>query len=135
MSCNQEKSESTDAPPPDNSTQITTDEKPLKHLKLQDLTSMEEALKVFNDTTAQIKSKTKLDAQELSEIHVITYSLEKAIAYFTDNLTGAKQEAAKKIAVIVEEIHLASENNRQEETRKHMDEYFKVAEAFKLLSK
>ena len=104
--------------------------KPVQHLKLAKLKSKDEAVKVFNETTAQIKSKSKLDATELHEIHMITYSLEKAITYFADNFTGEQQEVAKKLAVIIEEVHLASESNKSDECKKHLDEYFALATPF-----
>lgn len=105
-------------------------EKPVQHLKLADITSYDEAKKVFIETTSQIKSKTKLDAAELHEIHMITYSLEKAVAYFVENMKDEQKIAVKKIADVVELIHLGSENNRTVETKIYLEEYFKLAEAF-----
>ena len=105
-------------------------EKPVQHLVLPDVETLAEAKQVFADTTAQIKTKTKLDAAELHDIHMITYSLEKAIAYFADNMTGEKQKAAQKMAQVVELVHLGSENNRQVETKIYLEEYFKLAQSF-----
>ena len=105
-------------------------EKPVQHLKLSDITSFKEAKKVFIETTAQIRSKTKLDAAELHEIHMITYSLEKAVAYFADNMKAEQKNAARKIAEVVDLVHLGSENNRTAETKVYLEEYFKLAEAF-----
>ena len=67
---------------------------------------------------------------ELHEIHVITYSLEKAVAFFAENLSGARQETAQEMAVVVEEVHLSSENNRREETKAALDQYFALFESF-----
>ena len=103
---------------------------PVQHLKIADVTSMQDAKKIFIDKTAEIKARKKLDPAELQQIHFITYSLEKSVAYFVENLEGSRQELAKEIAIVVEEIHLSSENNRREETEKHLNEYFGLAEKF-----
>lgn len=105
----------------------TATEKPVQHLKVADVTSAIEAKKVFFETTAQIKSKKILDEQELHDIHFITYSLEKSIAYYAENLTGKSQKLAEKMAVVVEDIHINSENNRKEQTKKHLKKYFELA--------
>ena len=105
-------------------------EKPVQHLKVEDVTSMEEAENIFIEKTADIKSKKKLDHQELHQIHFITYYLEKSVAYYAENLKGEKQKLAKEIAVVVEDIHINSENNRPEETKKHLNKYFELAEKF-----
>ena len=109
---------------------VAASDGPVQHLKIADVTSMQDAKKIFIDKTAEIKARKKLDAAELQQIHFITYSLEKSVAYFAENLEGRRQELAKEIAIIVEEIHLASENNRREETEKHLNEYFGLAEKF-----
>ena len=104
--------------------------KPVQHLKIADVTSFASAKKIFIDKTAEIKSKTKLDPTELQQIHFITYSLEKAVAYFAENLKGDQQKLAMKIAEVVENVHLASENNRKSDTVKNLSEYYKLAESF-----
>ena len=104
-------------------------EKPVQHLKVADVTSMEEAKKVFNETNEKLKSKKKLDAVELHEIHMITYSTEKAVAYFAENLEGSQQKEAKEIAVVLEEVHLASQNNRKDDCAKKLADYFKKSDA------
>ena len=101
--------------------------KPVQHLKIADITSMDNAVKVFNETVAKLKAKTKFDAAELHEIHMITYSTEKAIAYFGDNLTGEQKELAKKAAIILEEVHLASESNKKEVTQMKLTEFLALA--------
>ncbi|MCO7224365.1 DUF6746 family protein [Pleionea sp. CnH1-48] len=105
-------------------------EKPVQHIKVKDVTTMQDAKKIFVEKTSDIKSKTKLDAQELQQIHFITYTLEKSVAYYAENLKGDEQKLAKEIADVVENIHISSENNRQKETKKHLDTYFKLAEKF-----
>jgi hypothetical protein len=108
-----------------------SEEGPVQHLKIAEVTSMEDAEKIFQEKTAEMKSKKKLDPLELQQIHVITYSLEKSVAYFAENLTDATgQELAKEIAVVVEDIHVNSENNRQEQTKNYLNEYFDLAKRF-----
>ena len=108
----------------------TSKEKPIQHMKVADVTSSSEAKKVMKLTTSQLKSKKKLDAVELHEIHVITYSLEKAIAYYAENAIGAQKSTAEKMAVVVEEVHLNSENNRKAQTKAALTEYFALEKAF-----
>lgn len=105
-------------------------EEPVQHLELADVTSYEEAKQVFTETTAKMQSKTKLNANELGEIHIITYSLEKAVAYFAENMEGEQKARAKIMANVVELVHLGSENNRPIETKVYLDEYFKLADTF-----
>lgn len=105
-------------------------DKPVQHLQLEDITSLDEATRVFSETTLQIQSKNKLDADELHDIHIITYSLEKAVAYFAENSTGEQQVTANKMAGVVELVHLGSENNRAAETKVYLIEYFKLADKF-----
>jgi flagellar biosynthesis component FlhA len=105
-------------------------EEPVQHLKIADVTSMKDAEKIFIEKTSEIKSKKKLDQVELQQIHIITYSLEKSVAYFVENLKGERQELAKEIAVIVEDIHISSENSRKEMTETHLNKYFDLAEKF-----
>ena len=105
-------------------------EEPVQHLKIADVTSMKEAKKIFIEKTSEIKSKKKLDQLELQQIHIITYSLEKSVAYFVEKLKGERQELAKEIAVVVEDIHISSENSRQEMTKIQLNKYFDLAEKF-----
>ena len=109
---------------------LNASEKPVQHLDLPEVTSIEEANRVFAETTAKLKQKTKLDDAELQEIHIITYSLERAIAYFAQNLVGEKQLHAEKMAELVEQVHLESENNRATSTAEYLKEYFGLAERF-----
>ena len=105
-------------------------EKPIQHLKLEDIASESKAVEVMKATTEQLRSKTTLDALELHEIHMITYSLEKALAFFAENLSGARQETAQEMALVVEEVHLNSEKNRKEATKAALEHYFAVFESF-----
>ena len=105
-------------------------EKPIQHLKLEDIATESSAVEVMQSTTEQLRAKTKLDALELHEIHMITYSLEKAVAFFAENLSGARQVIAQEMAVVVEEVHLSSENNRKDATKAALDQYFALYESF-----
>ena len=104
------------------------DEKPIQHLKLENILSLEEATTVFSKEVAFITGKEELTAGVLHEIHMSTYSLEKAVAFFMENSQGEEKSLAEEIAVIVEEIHLASENNRAEDTRGFIDQLEKLTQ-------
>ena len=75
-------------------------EEPVQHLKIADVTSMKYAKKIYIENTSESKSKKKLDQVELQQIHIITYSLEKSVAYFVENLKGERQELAKKLPLL-----------------------------------
>ena len=105
-------------------------EKPTQHLQIADVQSMEEAKEIFIDKTAEIRAKQPLNLENASQIHIITYTLEKSVAYFAENLKGEKQEQAKKIAVVVEDIHITSESNRLEELKEHLNKYFGLVDEF-----
>ena len=102
----------------------------VKHMDLPDITSYEEARKMFNQTTAQLRKKNKLDETELHEVHMITYSLEKAVAYFSQNMKDEQQASAEKMAQLVELVHLSAENNRATETEVYLQEYFELANSY-----
>lgn len=105
-------------------------EEPVQHLKIAEVTTADEAKKIFVEKTAEIKAKTKLDVKELHDIHFITYTLEQSIAYYTRNLTGERQKLAEEMAVVVEEIHIASEKNRRVAAKVHLAKYFEMADRF-----
>ena len=105
-------------------------EKPTQHLQIADVNSMAEAKEIFIDKTVEIRNKKTLNLEAASQIHIITYTLEKSVAYFAGHLTGEKQEIAKQIAVVVEDIHIASESNRLDDLQKHLDEYFDLVDKF-----
>lgn len=112
------------------SSTIQAEEKAVQHKIVADITEVEKAKSVFSNTTAELKTKQELDATQLHEIHMITYSLEKAVAYFVDSEQGQAQKDAEQLAGVVELVHIASENNRSAETRVYLDEYFKLADAY-----
>ena len=105
-------------------------EKPTQHLQVADVQSMEEAKAIFIDKTAEIRAKKPLNLENASQIHIITYTLEKSVAYFAENLKGEKQALAKEIAVVVEDIHIASESNRLEALKEHLNTYFGLVNEF-----
>ena len=105
-------------------------EKPTQHLKISNVTSMNDAKAIFLRKTLEIMDKKNISLKEASEIHVITYTLEKSVAYFAENLRGEKQSLAKQMAVVVENIHISSESNRLEKLKKHLDEYSELADKF-----
>jgi hypothetical protein len=107
-----------------------TKEEPIQHLKVPSVNSMAEAKKIFLEKTFEINSKQKLDEAELQQIHIVTYTLEKSVEYFAENLTDEKQELVKEIAVVVENIHLNSENNRKKDTKQQLIKYFELANKF-----
>lgn len=105
-------------------------EKPIQHLKLESIDNANVAKSVFIKDTQTLRQKSVLTPKVLSEIHFLTYSLEKSIAYYVYNSEGDMQKLAKEMAIVVEEIHLSSENNRGEKTRQSLDKYFSLAEKF-----
>ena len=105
-------------------------EKPTQHLQIADVQSMEEAKEIFIDKTAEIRAKQPLNLENASQIHIITYTLEKSVAYFAENLKGEKQEQAKEIAVVVEDIHITAESNRLEELKEYLNKYFGLVDEF-----
>jgi hypothetical protein len=105
-------------------------EKPTQHLKIADVSSMEDAKEIFLENTLEIRNMKNIHLEEASKIHIITYTLEKSVAYFAENLTGEKQSLAKEMAVVVEDIHLSSENNRLEKLQGHLREYFDLVDEF-----
>ncbi len=109
---------------------VESGEEPTQHLQVADVSSMEEAKTIFVDKTAEIRNKKTLGLEEASQIHIITYTLEKSVAYFAENLTGEKQDQAKEMVVVVEDIHIASEHNRLEELQKYLKRYFELVNEF-----
>ena len=57
-------------------------------------------------------------------------ALEKSVSYFVKNLIGERQSFAKEIAVVVEDIHISSENNLPKKTKVHLNKYFNLADKF-----
>lgn len=85
---------------------------------------------VVIDGTAEIAKRSAPDAVQAGEIHINTYTLEKGVAYFADNLTGERQALAREIAAVVEDIHVASERGRLDELAAHIDKYQGLIDRF-----
>lgn len=114
----------------DEQANIEKEEKAIKHIEVPKITSEDEARRVFFEETAKIDAIENFDETDLHQLHLITYSLEQSVFFFVENLTGAQQESAKEIAVVVEEIHLNSERGRRSETKAYVVEYLKLAGGF-----
>ena len=116
--------------PADHGDGHSSEEKPTQHLTLPDITSATEAATVYAEELAFILGETDFTPEAMGQIHISTYSLEKAVAYYVENSEGEKKELAEKIAVVVEDIHLASENNRAEDTQKAVEQLSELAKQF-----
>ncbi len=119
ISCDQNTTTSAEAP-----------EKPTKHMEVPDVTTLDAAKSIFKERTDEIIGKQKLDTQELHEIHMSTYHLEKAVAYFAENAEGDQKKAAEDLAVVVEEIHLKSEGFKPAETKAEIAKLSELTKAF-----
>ena len=109
---------------------VSHEQKPVQHLQLPDITTQAEAWDVLQATSQQLRNRQKLDASELNDIHMITYSLEKAIAYFATQSEPTLAKQAQAMAIVVEDLHLHSENNRKEASQAALNRYFKLYEPF-----
>ena len=107
-------------------------EKPVQHLKLEDVSDATTAKAVFIKDTETLRGKENLDGKALQEIHMITYSLEKSVAYYAENGAKDVKTQAKIIADVVEALHLSSENNRKEASEEHLMRYLQLADKFLL---
>jgi hypothetical protein len=61
---------------------------------------------------------------------MITYSLEKAVAYLSENIKDDQQASVKEMARLVELVHVSAENNRATETEVYLREYFELANTY-----
>ena len=109
---------------------VSHEQKPVQHLQLPDITTQAEAWDVLQATSQQLRNRQQLDASELNDIHMITYSLEKAIAYFATQSEPTLAKQAQAMAIVVEDLHLHSENNRKEASQAALNRYFKLYEPF-----
>jgi hypothetical protein len=108
--------------------ELSNEQKPVQHLQLPDITTQSEAWDVLQATSQELRNRQQLDASELNEIHMITYSLEKAIAYFATQSEPTLAKQAQAMAIVVEDLHLHSENNRKEASQAALNRYFKLYE-------
>ena len=109
---------------------VSHEQKPVQHLQLPDITTQAEAWDVLQATSQQLRNRQQLDASELNDIHMITYSLEKAIAYFATQSEPTLAKQAQAMAIVVEDLHLHSENNRKEASQAALNHYFKAMNPF-----
>ncbi|SHG92963.1 DUF6746 family protein [Ferrimonas marina] len=109
---------------------LAGDDKPIQHLDLPEVTTEAEAQTIFRDTTAELKQKQRLDSAELQQIHLITYSLERSVAYFVTHSEGERQAEARELAELVEAVHLSSETNQKTATEDNLARYFQAADRF-----
>lgn len=116
-------------------TELSNEQKPAQHLQIPDIVNQAEAWNVLQKTSQQLQSHQQLDASELNEIHMITYSLEKAIAYFATQSEPTLVKQAQAMAIEIEDLHLHSENNRREASQAALNRYFKLYEVFILEAK
>lgn len=110
--------------------ELSNQQKPVQHLQLPDITTQSEAWDVLQATSQELRNRQQLDVSELNEIHMITYSLEKAIAYFATQSEPTLAKQAQAMAIVVEDLHLHSENNRKEASQAALNRYFKLHEVF-----
>lgn len=61
---------------------------------------------------------------------MITYSLEKAIAYLSENMKDDERASTKEMAKVVELVHVSAENNRATETEVYLRECFELANTY-----
>ena len=109
---------------------VSHEQKPVQHLQLPDIATQSKAWDVLQKTNEQLRTRQQLDTGELNEIHMITYSLEKAIAYFATESEPTLAKQAQAMAIVVEDLHLHSENNRKEASQAALNRYFKLYEPF-----
>ena len=114
---------------------ISQSQKPVQHRKLPDIVTQSEAWDVLQTTSQRLRNQKQLNASELNEIHIITYSLEKAISYFATQSDSRIAQRAQAMATVVEDLHLNSENNRKEASQAASKNYFQLYEDFLIEAK
>lgn len=76
------------------------------HFKGKEATTLSEAVALYTEHNQQLAvliAKKQLTAEELFEVHQLTYTLENAVQKMQSEMTD--------IAAVLEEVHLASEKN------------------------
>jgi hypothetical protein len=87
------------------SVMVSASERPA-HFKGKEPATLTEAIALYaehNKQLAVLIAKEKLTAEELFEVHQLTYTLENALQKMNSEMTD--------IAAVLEEVHLASEKN------------------------
>lgn len=103
-------------------------EEPVRHLNVEEVTSAEVANDIFKRDTERLRQFSQFDAAELNDIHMITYSLETAVAFFVSNSSGDRLAHFRQMAHVVEKIHVVSENGRGAETKRQLAKYFEMTD-------
>ena len=93
----------------------------VEHFKGESAESLEEAVTNFKRYNQRLENLLKQDlmsADDVTKVHQLTYTLENALAKINDELD--------KLAVKLEEVHLASEKYDADAVRDHGDAYMEV---------
>tara|TARA_R110000823_G_scaffold255719_2_gene377732 strand:- start:130 stop:510 length:381 start_codon:yes stop_codon:yes gene_type:complete len=93
----------------------------VEHFKGESAESLEEAVtnfKRYNQRLENLLKQDSMSADDVTKVHELTYTLENALAKINDELD--------KLAVTLEEVHLASEKYDADAVRDHGDAYMKV---------
>ena len=99
------------------STLATANERP-DHFKGQEAKTLAEAVRLLSENNkklALLVAKEQLSAEELFEVHQLTYTLENALQKIQAEMTD--------IATVLEEVHLASEKNDSATVKKNAQIY------------
>ena len=93
----------------------------VEHFKGESAESLEEAVtnfKRYNQRLENLLKQDSMSADDVTKVHQLTYTLENALAKINDELD--------KLAVTLEEVHLASEKYDADAVRDHGDAYMEV---------
>ena len=93
----------------------------VEHFEGKNAESLEEAVtnfKRYNQRLESLLKKDSMSADDVTKVHELTYTLENALAKINDGLG--------KLAVTLEEVHLASEKYDADAVRDHGDAYMEV---------
>ena len=93
----------------------------VEHFKGESAESLEEAVtnfKRYNQRLENLLKQDSISADDVTKVHQLTYTLENALAKINDELD--------KLAVTLEEVHLASEKYDADAVRNHGDAYMEV---------
>ena len=93
-----------------------------EHFKGKPTETLEQAVKNFSEYNHKLEAilvKGSLTAQDLAEIHQLTYTLENALEKINDELS--------ELAEVLEEVHVASEMNDAETVLSRGDVYLSIS--------
>lgn len=112
--------------------QTTLADHPIKHLQVETPKSEAEALESFESNfhkVQEILSSPSLNTSDLDHIHIISYSLESAVAKLIESKETSQ---LLHLADTVEGLHLNSERHQQEATKEW---FLKMKAAFEAIKK